>query len=375
MSSLNSYIDHFKKIYVAGEVRHLRRLETVLERLRHLPLIYVDDKSEIPGEDMNSHTLFISGSKGETVGHCPASRGHLCCNYITVDLYLGCIINCSYCIMKSYLNFAPITIYLDTEVAIKRIIKIAENNKERTIRVGTGEVGDSLLLDPVFRLSEDFIRALSPFANIFLELKTKTHFVDHLLDLENKGNTVISFSLNPEKLISRYEGIASTLAERVQAARKIVEHGYLVSFHFDPLFLTGDWQNQYAQTISSLKDIPQDRIAWISLGTMRYTKELKQKMGSQDFLLEEFIPCRDGKYRYLQKTRSGVYRYILKHIRKRWRSPIPVYLCMESRAVWRNVFGRLPREIAELSAIFKEAQGCLPYPASTSTCGADVKRF
>jgi len=356
MSSLNSYIDHFKKIYVAGEVRHLRRLETALERLRHLPVIYVDDKGEIPGEDMNSHTLFISGSKGETVGHCPASRGHLCCNYITADLYLGCILNCSYCIMKSYLNFSPITIYLDTEATIKRIIEIAENNKDRTIRVGTGEVGDSLLLDPVFRLSEDFIRALSPFTNIFLELKTKTHFVDHLLGLENKGNTVIGFSLNPEKLISRYEGIASTLAERIQAAWKIVEHGYLVSFHFDPLFLIGDWQNQYAQTISSLKDIPQDRIAWISLGTMRYTKELKQEMGNQDFLLEEFIPCRDGKYRYLQKTRSGVYRYILKQIRKRWKSPIPVYLCMESQAVWKNVFGRLPHEITELSAIFKEAQ-------------------
>ncbi|MBA7617998.1 hypothetical protein ES703_25317 [subsurface metagenome] len=354
MNSSASSIKLFHKVYLEEDLLQSALFQKAKEKLQDLPVIPVRSKAEIPAEDMNQHSLFICRPRGQTVTPCPGSRGHICCNYITVDLYLGCPLGCAYCIMKSYLNFSPVTVYLDPWPAIARIEQLARNNADRILRVGTGEVGDSLLLDPLFELCRYFIRSLAPYPNLFFEMKTKTHFVDHLLDLEHKGNAVIGFSLNPQPLITAYEGISSSLDQRLKAARQAAESGYNISFHFDPLILKEDWEASYGSLIDSLKIIPDHKIAWISLGTVRYTPELKEKMGSQDLLLEEFVPCRDGKYRYLQKTRSRIYLEVRRKLQLLFTAPI--YLCMESPAVWRNVFGEIPQEISAVRDIFKPAR-------------------
>jgi spore photoproduct lyase len=348
------YSDLIHQVYVERRVAGSPYLRAALQRLPGVPVRQVSGRSEIPERDLNRHTLFAGSPRGETVGPCPASGGHLCCNYITVDLYLGCTLGCGYCIMESYLNFSPLTVYLEPETSIARLQELARRNPGRTIRAGTGEVGDSLLLDPLFGLSEPFITSLAPFPNVFFELKTKTHFVDHLLDIEPKGNAVIGFSINPRRHIEAWEPRASSLGERLEAARKVVEAGYRLAFHFDPIFLSEDWQEQYLALVDALEPFPSERIAWISLGTMRYTPALKDTLGEQSFLYEEFVPCRDGKFRYPQTVRGRIYRALHERLRSRFTAPI--YLCMESPAVWRRVFGELPGEIHGLRAIFTRAR-------------------
>lgn len=332
-----------------------RRFRALRARLAQFPLEVVSCAEEIPPRDLNRHTLFLCRPRGQTVGPCPGSRGHLCCNYLTVDLYLGCPLGCAYCIMQSYLNFSPLTVYLDPEPALAAIIAAARRNPERMLRVGTGEVGDSLLLDPLFELSRELIRGLAPYPNVYLELKTKTDFVDHLLDIEDKGSTVIGFSLNPQSVITAYEGTAAPLSCRLDAARRALAAGYLVSFHFDPIIDFPGWEAEYGELAAALGGFPRERIAWISLGTLRYTPELREKLGDQDFLLAEFVPCRDGKYRYIQKVRSRIYAGISDRLAAA--CGCPVYLCMESPAVWRNVFGNPPREIPGVRDIFIPARG------------------
>ena len=101
--------------------------------------------------------------------------------------------------------------------------------------------------------------------------------------------------------------------------------------------------------------IPENRIAWISMGTFRYPPELKDKIGSSKIFLEEFVPSKDKKYRYIQKIRSSIYSAILKRIASY--ASVPVYMCMESSSVWKNVFGELPSNITRLSDIFNHARG------------------
>ena len=235
MSSSRYYADLISRVYVEADLVDSPRFQALRPRLACFPIHIVASKEEIPNRHLNQRTVFLCRPRGETVGSCPGSRGHICCNYLTADLYLGCPLGCAYCIMKSYLNFAPLTVYLDPGPTIARIIAIAGRNPDRMLRVGTGEVGDSLLLDPIFGLSAELIGALADFPNVYLELKTKTHFVDHLLDIDGKGNTVIGFSLNPQSIITAYEGSSSPLRLRLDAARRALEAGYLVSFHFDPL--------------------------------------------------------------------------------------------------------------------------------------------
>jgi len=349
------YGNLFSQVYITEPAADLPAVKRFRRRLPDVPTTIVDGKHRIDPSHMNSRTMFITEPMGEVVGRCPGSKGHLCCNYITVDQYLGCTLGCSYCIMKYYLNFEPVTIYADPRPGIRMIRDLAELNSDRTLRIGTGEVGDSLQFDPLFELSAEYIRATSSLSNVYLELKTKTDYVDHLLDIPEKGNTVIGFSLNPPPVIAREEPHAADLESRLKAAERAAAAGYFVSFHFDPIIRYNGWQEDYAKVVDRLNRFDSERVVWISLGTFRYPPGLKENMDPVPYLFDEFVQCRDGKYRYIQKLRIGVYRHMFDRIRKVLDSP--VYLCMESSEVWKNVFGDMPLKVPETVNIFIPPRG------------------
>jgi spore photoproduct lyase len=327
----------FTRIYLVPEARELPAARRALERLSFLPVFQAASHRDIPAPHRGRETLFITSTRGQAVGRCPGSRGHVCCNYLTVDVYIGCSLGCSYCIMKSYLNFEPVTVYADPRPSIARIREIAAANPDRLVRVGSGETGDSLQFDPVFELSAEFIRGLADLPNVMFESKTKTDFVDHLLDIPDKGRAVIAFSLNARVVSEAEEQYAAGLEERLLAARRAVDSGYFTAFHFDPIIAFPGWEAAYGEVVDALAAFAPDRVAWISLGTFRYPGALKDRIGRRPYLFDEFVPCRDGKYRYLQRRRRRVYRWFLERIRAV--CDAPVYLCMESADMWRGVYG------------------------------------
>ena len=321
-----------------------------------IPLREVAAREEVPVAHRNEHTLFIADSPAGMFKRCPGTRGHLCCNYLTVDLYAGCTLGCTYCIMKSYLSFSPITVYADLTPAVTGIRQVAAANPDQLIRVGTGEVGDSLLYDPIFRLSEELIREAADLPNVRLELKTKSSNVDHLLALQPKGRTVISFSLNPQEIIDTEEGYAEPLEARLSAAERAVEAGYAAAFHFDPIIRVTGWEKLYREVAEKLKRFRGAEIPWVSLGTVRFTKSLREKIDDRPYLYDEFVPSRDGKLRYMQKERVRVYAAMREWIRESLGAPS--YLCMESEAVWNRAFGGVPAtQDVEVARLFQWPRG------------------
>ena len=355
MSSPGFYDDVIRRVYVTESARGDAAAERALSRLSDRPITTVLDKDEIPSEHLRQDTLFITASHGPVVGRCPGTHGHLCCNYLTANVYLGCTLGCSYCIMQSYLNFSPLTVQVGRREAIDTLVSIARDNAGRAVRVGTGEVGDSLLLDPLFQLSAEYIDALAGFDNVYFEMKTKTDFVDHLLDLPRHGNAVVGFSLNPPKLADVEEPFAASIERRLTAAQRVIDAGYLVAFHFDPIIHVDGYEELYGALIDRLATFPSARIAWISMGTVRFTTSLRERMEPRPYLFDEFVPGRDGKLRYLQVVRSRIYRTIRQRIEQVLDAP--VYLCMESAEVWKRAFDALPTEIPKLEPIFTPIKG------------------
>ncbi len=351
MNCSNFYTEHISRLYVSSRTAGLPVVERVRRRLPGAGYFEVADKEEIPEAHRNAETLFISHQTGRMLDRCPGTKGHLCCNYLTVNLYTGCSIGCTYCIMRWYLNFEPITVFADPAPGIEAARRIAEANPNTVIRVGTGEVGDSLLFDPLFDLSRPFVEALSEYENVYFEMKTKTDFVDHLFDIGNKGNAVIAFSLNPQSLADAEEPGAAPVRGRLAAARRSVEAGYNIAFHFDPIIYSAGWEEEYLPLAEALGEFERRKIVWISMGTVRYPPELKDKMADRPYLYDEFVRCRDGKFRYLQVKRIGMYRKMLDALRNAG-VEAPVYLCMESAAVWKAVFGALPLDTPLLRPVF-----------------------
>ena len=346
------YSKRFQRVYIEEGVEDRKLIDRITLKLPDAEYYQVQGKDNIPEPHRNAATLFLTQGTGQMmVDRCPGTTGHLCCNYLTVNLYMGCTIGCTYCIMQWYLNFEPITVFTDSKRGIGRLKQIAENNPDVLIRAGTGEVGDSLLYDPLCDLSRSYIEAFAGLNNMFFELKTKTDFVDHLLEIPVKGNAVIAFSLNPEELVEKEEPEAVSVRRRLAAAKRAVDAGYNLAFHFDPIIYSPDWEKAYADVAEQLGDFPAEKIVWISLGTVRYPVELKEKMGDRPYLYDEFVRGRDGKFRYLQVKRIGMYRMMVDALRNAG-VEAPLYFCMESSTVWRAVFGGLPGELPELKTVF-----------------------
>lgn len=346
-----NYAEHteFHHAYVEASVAESVAADRAREFLGSaVPLKAIPDREAIPEEHRNHHTLFVARSPAGSFKRCPGTRGHLCCNYLTIDLYAGCPLGCTYCIMKSYLSFSPITVYAELSRSLAALREVAEKNPDRTIRVGTGEVGDSLLYDPIFRLSEELIRGVADLSNVRLELKTKSDYVDHLLSVEPKGGAVIAFSLNPQEVIDREEGWAASLERRLAAAERASEAGYALAFHFDPIIRVDRWRELYGDVVQKLRRFSGREVAWVSLGTVRFTKALREKIDDRPYLYDEFVPSRDGKLRYLQKERVALYKTMRELIDEHLGAPM--YMCMESEAVWRRSFGGTPSELSGAQA-------------------------
>ncbi|HEY1405440.1 MAG TPA: hypothetical protein VF857_02415, partial [Spirochaetota bacterium] len=215
---------------------------------------------------------------------------------------------------------------------------------DKICRIGTGEFTDSLMIDEQTALSQLLIQRCAGHKNIFLELKTKSSNIEHLLDVEDKGNAVIAWSLNTPRNIEKYEFGTASLAERLNAAQKASEAGYWVSFHFDPVIRYAGWEREYAQVLEQIfSRIDHRKILWISVGGFRFTREFKGTMRehfpNEDITLDEFVPCPDGKLRYFKPLRIEIYSLFRDIISRQTDAPF-LYMCMESADMWDLVFGK-----------------------------------
>ena len=66
----------------------------------------------------------------------------------------NCIYDCSYCFLQDFLNNNPLQVaYVNIEDLLQELDEVFTKFPNRTFRVGTGEITDSLALDSLVPLS------------------------------------------------------------------------------------------------------------------------------------------------------------------------------------------------------------------------------
>jgi spore photoproduct lyase len=302
--------------------------------------------------------LLIRPSEGSLVRACPGTMGHICCGYKTINVITNCPLDCSYCILQGYLNKPCVTFYPDFEKVFGEIGEIVANNAGRIFRFGTGELGDSLVLDAMIGFAAEAVPFFAGQANAILELKTKAANVDHLVPLPHKGKTVVSWSLNPLRVIEEEEHWTSPLRERLRAAQRCAEAGYPVGFHFDPLIYYPGWEEDYQGVVDLLfEHVDPGRVIWVSLGGLRFPPALKQvaqgRFPNSRIFSGELVPGEDGKLRYIKPLRIEMYRQMVSWLQARAEG-LFIYLCMERGDVWQQVFGSTPGGTEGLNRRFEQ---------------------
>ncbi len=330
-------------------------------RLPGVPFSIVDDRRELTvglGNDFAAakRRLVLAPHRGSFLGHCPAgTRGLSCCNYLVMNLAANCPMDCGYCFLQEYLaNNAQLTAYVNPDAALAELAEVLDRHADRHFRIGTGELADSLALDPVTGLTDELVPFFAARRNALLELKTKTDAVDGLVALDPKDRVVVSWSLAPPAAVTLAERGTAPIPARLAAARRVVAAGYKVGVHFDPMIEHAGWEEGYRDLVAAIADaLPRDRVAWISMGALRFSPGLRTTVRTRfpgsPLLAGEQVPSADGKWRDFQPLRVDMYRRVRGFVEAALPG-VPLYLCMETPDVWQRVFGAAPESEQALGA-------------------------
>lgn len=358
----SQYIQH---LYVEKQCLELPYTKDILKR-SGLPVTEIADGTVPTIEgiypdnlSVGKKHLILCQNKGKFFKACPGTREYQCCGYQVLNIGMNCPMDCVYCILQAYLNNPWLSFFVNIEDLFSELEEEIRDDS-RFFRIGTGEFTDSLALDRITGLSRHLINFFRDKNNAVLELKTKSSVIDNLLDADHRGRTVISWSLNSPRIMQQEEIRTASLEQRLHAAVKCAEKGYMLGFHFDPIILHDGWQKGYQETIEALfNSVPAESIVWISLGALRYLPSLKaiatKRFPYSRFFYQEFIEGLDGKSRYFRDQRVEMYKRLVAELHKYVSSKTCVYFCMESDVIWQEVFGFAPEEKGGLALMLDQA--------------------
>jgi spore photoproduct lyase len=353
-----------KKVYVTKDSENSPITQRVLENTPHIPVEFISDSRELIADitvsrdpvGKGKELLLITLQQGEYVKPCPCTPKYIGCNYFIINADTNCPLDCSYCILQLYLENPLITVHANTALLYRQLDNFLRKNRNRTFRIGTGELGDSLALDHLTGRSNELMSYFAGHPNALFELKTKTVNIKNVLEHKPPDNIVVAWSLNSHQIAREEEIGAPPVHDRIKAASKISQAGYRVGFHFDPLILYEGWKDGYAEVIDELiSAIDRKKIAWISLGSLRFPPALKSVIHTRftktQILCEEFITGKDGKLRYPKPLRLRLFKHVYDLLIKTGGKKFPIYFCMESGDVWKEVQKKTPRSKKEVERL------------------------
>lgn len=297
--------------------------------------------------------------KGAFVKPCPGTTEYLCCGLQILHIGQGCPMDCRYCALQVYFNRPVMEVFVNIDDMLGQLGEFLKSEPSRFHRICTGEFADSLALDPLTGLADRLLDFFAHVENASLEIKTKTDLIKPLLATECRGKIVLSFSVNAPMVSLKEERRAASLLRRIQAAAKAQTRGYLVGFHFDPIIPLSGWKEGYAETIDEIfRYVDPSRVAWISLGVLRFVPQLKEivtgRYGPIPYFHDAFLRGLDGKSRLDVDRRITIYRRLAEMIRRHAPDAL-MYLCMESPLVWQASLGLTMHSNDDVSTYLDQA--------------------
>jgi len=328
------FVERIVALYPRAEVHE--RLDTPHNR------IDLDESDPLRLHQAGKRTLAFGELKSAV--RFSREEGNACPNYWHFSPYGFCPYGCKYCYLGGTpgVKFSPtVKVYVNLPEMLARIDRIARGLGTPTAFY-LGKLQDGLALDPLTAYSTRLVPffAQHPFAR--MTLLTKSASVDRLLDLDHRGRTILSWSLNPPEIAARFEENVPTVEERLNAMRRCAERGYRVRAVIMPILPVAGWRASYTSFVQRLVEaVPIERLTLGGICIYRGAQGLMQrKLGAHNFISNHISRRKrdedDGRARYNPELRRRVYSTIIAAARK-VRPDLPIALCLETADLWRAV--------------------------------------
>ncbi|WP_428061331.1 SPL family radical SAM protein [Candidatus Avelusimicrobium stercoris] len=332
-----------KTVYIETSVADSELAARVRSAFPKAEFKETDGKTQVgsPNFSKRLETLLIHHEKYDFLKPCPCSCAAAGCGYNLVNLGFGCRFECEYCFLQQYQNLHAVLLPANVEKFLAKIdgATFHKGPFDRP-RIGSGEFTDSLVFDDLTQYSQKIVPFFRERPHLQFEFKTKSVNIGGLLQVGGCENVVVSWSVNSAKITDYAEHFTPKLSARLAAAKQVASAGYRLGFHFDPVVIYDGYQADYARTVQEMADtLPNDKVAWISVGTLRFSRELKKMVENRfpdnTILDGEFLLDFDGKMRYGDGQRVEAYRFLVPLLRKAF-PKAHVYLCMEDPQITRG---------------------------------------
>lgn len=266
-------------------------------------------------------------------------KGCVCQTAWEVHCAYGCLHACDYCHVPPYFNIAT-----NLEELAERLRDFGETIPSQAL-YKFDNYTDTITLEPEYGASEVMVNAFADWEGRYLLLYTKSDNVDHLLGLDHRGHTLISWSLGSETVAEKIEKRTPSPDARIAAMEKCEKAGYPVRVRISPICPVKNWRDEYASVIERLlarvspEVISVDVVGWMSAVMMQdamdvslfdeaFARELERLKA------ENFRP--NGKHLFPHRMRADILRFVIEKIQA-VRPEQRVSICMETKEMWREL--------------------------------------
>jgi len=269
--------------------------------------------------------------------------GRICRSRSQFDTIYGCPHGCAYCSGgKVATIFANVEEYIERPVA-----PAAEANPWQKVFMFNSCLTDILAFEPEYELVALLSAHFERTPDQWHLIHTKSANVDFLVD-EPLERTICLWSMTSATVSREIEPRSATTEERIEAAAACRDTGYPVRVKFKPIVPVRGWQDEAREMIRGvMTQAPPETIglcfvAWMSGEELE--RIIDPGMLDPRFLAgmreaaEEMRGVRPGPFPH--DLRAEVYDFYLREIR-RYDAETPVFLCTESRDMWREFAPRL----------------------------------
>lgn len=323
-----------------------KRAEEIAER-SHIPLRWIDKAPSPNGEKgiekllAERGVLLLRNRTSPFIEQFQHPIGR-CAKFYKLTAYNNCNFWCEYCYLYLTFRTNPIsTHFVNYEKIFKETVAFDKSDIPETLRVlNLGELCDPLAVEDITGFAERLIPFVAEHtARTRLLFLTKGNNVEGLLRLPHGGKSIMSFSVNTDKVYRHLEHRTAPPEARLLAAQRLQKAGYEIRLRIDPIIIYEGWQEDYIGLVDTIFQYVQP--TRITIGEYRPSKGLVNHIGSR-FPESTLLRINDGlvsdgtKLRYPEKKRVAAFQTIINRIRQQ-NAEMPISLCKENPAIWKQL--------------------------------------
>jgi spore photoproduct lyase len=215
---------------------------------------------------------------------------------------LNCLYDCRYCFLQGMYQSANYVLFVNYEDYFSDIKRLCATTPNEPVHFFSGYDCDSLALEPISHFAKAFIPVIQSIPNAWMELRTKSTQVRHLLEIPAGDRCIIAFSFTPKEIAVSLEHKAPTVNKRLDALIKLQKHGWPVALRFDPIIYEDAYQAHYKILFKMIfSKIQTKSLHSVSLGVFRlpdnYFKKI-QKLYPEEKLFASPLESSRGMMSY-----------------------------------------------------------------------------